>query len=357
MGWGERGRLAAMAFVVLGVNVVGWALFVLAVQPRQFRYPGLGLGLGVAFTAWTLGARHAFDADHLSAIDNTTRKLMADGQRPLGTGFFFSLGHSTTIVAAGAGLSVAARAVFGAIVDPRSTFESVGGAVGTSLSAGFLYAIAILNLVVLASIVGVCRNMRRGVFDEEELEAQLASRGLMYRVFGRFMTSITKSWHMLFVGMVFAIGFDTATEVLLLSATAAAATRGLPWYAVMALPLLFAGGLSTFDSLDGIFMNVAYGWAFARPARKVYYNLVVTGLSIFVAFFVGTVELFGVVSGELHLHGAIWRLTSSFDLNKAGFTIAAGFVVVWIGALAYWRIGRVEERWSAALGSEPPPGP
>jgi high-affinity nickel-transport protein len=352
--WGERARLAAIAVVVLGMNAVGWALFVLAVQPHQFRFPGLGLGLGVAFTAWTLGARHAFDADHLSAIDNTTRKLMADDQRPLGTGFFFSLGHATTIVAAGIGLSMAARAVFGAIVDSHSTFESVGGAIGTSLSAGFLYAIAVLNLVVLVGIVGVFRKMRQGVFDEGELEAQLASRGLMYRLFGRFMKSITRSWHMVFVGMVFAIGFDTATEVLLLSATAAASTGGLPWYAVMALPVLFVSGLTLFDSLDGIVMNFAYGWAFTRPARKVYYNLVITGLSVFVALFVGTVEVMGLLGGELHLHGGFWQFMGNFDLNKAGFTIAAVFVVVWLAALGYWRVAHVEDRWAEAVAAERP---
>ena len=207
--------------------------------------------LGVAFTAWTLGARHAFDADHISAIDNTTRKLMADGKRPLGTGFFFALGHSSIIVVVGAGIAVAAKAVFGAVVDPNSGYETAGGVIGTSLAATFLYLIAALNLVVLAGIVKVFRDMRRGVYDEEELERQLQARGLMYRFFGRWMRSITKTWHMFFVGLVFGIGFDTATEVLLLAATAAAATQGLPWYAVLALPLLFAGGMTLFDTSDG----------------------------------------------------------------------------------------------------------
>ncbi len=349
LSWAERGRVAAMGTVVLALNVLGWGLFLLAVEPRQFRYPGLGLGLGVAFTAWTLGARHAFDADHLSAIDNTTRKLMADGgARPLGTGFFFSLGHSTTIVAAGVGLAAAARAVFGAIVDPHSTYESLGGLIGTSLSASFLYLIAALNLVVLAGIVALFRQLRRGAFSEEQLERQLQARGLMYRFFGRFMRSITKTWHMVFVGLVFAIGFDTATEVLLLTATATAATRGLPWFAVLALPVLFSAGLTLFDTLDGIFMNVAYGWAFARPVRKVYYNIVITGLSIFVAFFIGTVELLGLLSTELHLRGSIWDFMANFDLNRAGLTIAAVFVLVWAGAIAYWKLAHVDDRWEAS---------
>ncbi len=345
---GEWGRLSTMGLVVLALNFVGWGIFVFAIAPRHFQFKGLGLGLGVAITAWTLGARHAFDADHISAIDNTTRKLMADGRRPLATGFFFALGHSSIIIVVGVGLAIAARAVFGAVVDPNSGYETLGGVVGTSLAAAFLYLIAALNLVVLAGILKVFHGMRRGLFDEAELERQLQARGLMYRFFGRFMRSITRTWHMFFVGVVFGIGFDTATEVLLLAATAAAATEGLPWYAVLSLPLLFAGGMTLFDTTDGCFMNFAYGWAFARPVRKVYYNLVITGLSIGVAFLIGTIEIFGLLSAELHIHGRFWDFMANFDINKAGFGIAALFVVVWAVALGYWRFAKVETKWAAA---------
>jgi high-affinity nickel-transport protein len=258
-------------------------------------------------------------------------------------------------MAVGVGLSIAARAVFGAMVDPHSGYETLGGVIGTSMAATFLYLIAALNLVVLAGILKVFRGMRQGLFDEEELERQLQSRGLMYRFFGRWMRSITKTWHMYFVGIVFGVGFDTATEVLLLAATAAAATEGLPWYAVLSLPLLFSGGMTLFDSLDGCFMNFAYGWAFARPVRKVYYNLVITGLSIGVAFLVGTIESFGVLSTELHIHGGFWSFMAGFNINKAGFAIVGLFVLVWAIALAYWRLGRVETRWSGAPGP-PEPG-
>ena len=343
----ERSRLALMSLVVLALNAAGWGTFVLAVVPHHIRYRGLGIGVGVAFTAWSLGARHGFDADHISAIDNTTRKLMADGGRPLGTGFFFAMGHASVIVGVGAAISVAARAVFGAVVDPSSAYESTGGVIGTSLAAGFLYLIAALNLVVLAGIVKVFRRMRRGGFDEAELERQLQARGLMYRFFGRFMGSITETWHMFFVGAVFGIGFDTATEVLLLAATATAAGQGLPWYAVLSLPLLFAGGLAVFDTLDGFFMNYAYGWAFARPVRKVYYNLVITGLSIAVAVVVGTIELGSVLSSELGLRGGIWDISSGFDINEAGYVVVALFVAVWLVAVGYWKVARVETRWSA----------
>ncbi len=353
---GERGRLSAMGLVVLALNVGGWGIFAFAVAPRHFQFTGLGLGLGVALTAWTLGARHAFDADHISAIDNTTRKLMADGRRPLATGFFFALGHSSIIMVAGAGLAIAARAVFGAVVDPNSGYETFGGVIGTSLAATFLYLIAALNLVVLTGIVKVFRGMRRGLFDEEELERQLQARGLMWRFFGRFMRSITRTWHMFFVGVVFGIGFDTATEVLLLAATAAAATRGLPWYAVLSLPLLFAGGMTLFDTADGCFMNFAYGWAFARPVRKVYYNLVITGLSIAVAFLIGTIEICGLLSAELHIHGGFWDFMANFNINKAGFAIAGLFVVVWAVAIGYWRLAKVEARWVAGSAASQPPG-
>src|SRR5487761_1767096 len=309
---GEWGRLALMFGFILAVNVAGWLIYVALVMPHHIDYrgygdtKGLGVGLGVAFTAWFLGFRHAFDADHISCIDNTTRKLMADGKRPLSSGFFFSFGHSTVVVAVGVGITVAARAVFGAVVNPSSAYQTAGGTAGTLGSAGFLYLIALLNLVVLAGIFKVFHDMRRGAYDEAELEAQLQARGLMYRFFGRFMRSITHTWQMFFVGLVFGIGFDTATEILLLAATATAATAGLPWYAVLALPLLFSGGMVLFDTLDGCFMNFAYGWAFARPVRKIYYNLVITGLSIAVAFLVGSIEIVGVLVQELRLHGSFW---------------------------------------------------
>ena len=350
----ERGRLSVMGLVVAALNVAGWGIFAFAVAPHHFQFTGLGLGLGVALTAWTLGARHAFDADHISAIDNTTRKLMADGRRPLATGFFFALGHSSVIMVAGVGLAIAARAVFGAVVDPNSGYQTLGGLIGTSLAATFLYLIAALNLVVLVGIVKVFRGMRQGLYDEAELERQLQARGLMWRFFGRFMRSITKTWHMFLVGAVFGLGFDTATEVLLLAATAAAATRGLPWYAVLSLPLLFAGGMTLFDTADGCFMNFAYGWAFARPVRKVYYNLVITGLSIAVAFLIGTIEIFGLLSGELNIHGGFWDVMANFDINKAGFAIAGLFVVVWVVAVGYWRLAKVETRWTAGSPASRP---
>jgi len=349
----EWARLAAMFAFILAINALGWGIYVLDVMPHHFNYQGeggsrgLGVGLGVAITAWFLGFRHAFDADHISCIDNTTRKLMADGKRPLGSGFFFSFGHSTIVVAVGVGITFAARAVFGAVVNPSSTYETAGGAAGTLVSAAFLYLIAVLNLIVLAGIFKVFREMRNGTYDEAELEAQLQARGLMYRFFGRFMRSITHTWQLYFVGLVFGIGFDTATEVVLLAATAYAAISGLPYYAVLALPFLFSGGMMLFDTLDGCFMNFAYGWAFAKPVRKVYYNLVITGLSIGAAFIIGTIEILGILTTEAHLSGGFWSVMANFNINVAGFCIAGLFIAVWAVALTYWRWGNVEAKWSA----------
>jgi high-affinity nickel-transport protein len=355
----EWGRLGAMFSFILAINAAGWGIYVFRVMPHHVVYqgvggsPGLGVGLGVAITAWILGFRHAFDADHISCIDNTTRKLMADGKRPLASGFFFSFGHASVVVAVGAGITIAARAVFGAVVNPGSAYETAGGTAGTLASAGFLYLIAALNLVVMAGIARVFREMRSGAYDEQGLEAMLQARGLMYRFFGPLVRSIRHSWQLYFVGLIFGIGFDTTTEVLLLAATAYAAIQGLPYYAVLALPLLFAGGLMLFDTIDGCFMNFAYGWAFARPVRKVYYNLIITGLSVGAAFIIGTVEILGILTGQLHLRGGFWSLMANFNINLAGFCIAGLFVAVWAAALAYWRLGRVEARWAAHVSAGP----
>ena len=344
-------RVRWMFASILLLHVVGFGIFIAFVVPYHYK----GLGIGVAVLAYTLGLRHAFDADHISAIDNTTRKLMHERNgdvgrpRPLSVGYYFSLGHSTIVVAIGAGIVVAEKAVYGAVSHHHSGLEQFGGVFGTVVSASFLYLIAVLNVVILAGIVRVFRNMRAGTYDEAELERQLEGRGLMYRFFGRWMRSITKEWQMYPVGVVFGLGFDTATEVALLATTALLATQSLPWYSIMCLPVLFTAGMSLMDTLDGCFMNLAYGWAFFNPVRKVYYNLAVTGLSVAICFFIGTVEVLGLLPTELHLHGRFWTDVAGFNINTAGFVIVGMFVLTWGLALAVWRFGRVEERWTAAL--------
>jgi high-affinity nickel-transport protein len=333
-----------MAAAILSLYVIGWGIFIVAILPQHFKL----LGLGVAITAYTLGLRHAFDADHISAIDNTTRKLMADGKRPLSVGFWFSLGHSTIVFVLAVGLTFAARAIIGQVSNPNSTIESFGGIVGTLVSGTFLYLIAILNLVILVGIVNVFLDMRRGRYDDAELERQLNARGLMFRFFGKMMKAIRSPWQMYPVGVLFGLGFDTATEVALLAATAGAATAGLPWYAVLSLPILFAAGMATMDTFDGCFMNFAYGWAFSRPVRKIYYNITITGLSVAVAMLIGTIEIFGLLAAELNLSGGFWNFMSNFNINEAGFFIVGLFVVTWVVALAIWRFGHIEHRWEEA---------
>ncbi len=342
----ERRRAGAMFATIAALHVVGFGVFIALVVPSHYR----GLGIGVAGLAYSLGLRHAFDADHISAIDNTTRKFMNEGKRPLSIGYWFSLGHSTIVVAIGVGIVVAEKAVYGAVSNDKSNLEQFGGIFGTVVSASFLYLIALLNLVILAGILRVFRSMRRGSYDEAELERQLNSRGLMFRFFGRWMKSIDKEWQMYPVGVVFGMGFDTATEVALLATTALLASQHLPFYSIMCLPILFTAGMSLMDTIDGIFMNFAYSWAFLNPIRKVYYNLAITGLSVSICFFIGTIEVLGLLPAELGgLHGGFWNYMADFDINKAGFVIVGMFVVCWTGALAFWRFGHVEERWDARL--------
>jgi nickel/cobalt transporter (NiCoT) family protein len=346
----ERVRAGLMFVVIAFLHVLGFAVFFLFVLPSHYR----GLGIGVSGTAYALGLRHAFDADHISAIDNTTRKLMNEGKRPLSIGFWFSLGHSTIVIAIGVGIVVAEKSVYGAVANSGSSLEQFGGIFGTVVSASFLYLIALLNLMILAGIVRVFRAMRSGDYDEAELERQLQNRGLMYRFFGRWMRSITKDWQMYPVGVIFGMGFDTATEVALLATTALLAAQHLPFYAIMCLPILFTAGMTLMDTIDGVFMNFAYSWAFFNPVRKVYYNLAITGLSVSICFFIGTIEVLGMLPAELGgLHGGFWHFMEAFDINKAGFVIVGMFVLTWAGALALWKYGHVEERWSARLKTDP----
>ncbi len=349
----ERFRVTAMYGSILGLHAVGFFVFFVFVVPSHYR----GLGIGVSILAYTLGLRHAFDADHISAIDNTTRKVMndrydTDKPRPLAFGYFFSLGHSTIVVAIGVGILVAERTVFSAVSNAHSGLETFGGVFGTIVSAAFLFLIGLLNLVVLAGIVKVFRAMRQGAYDETELERQLENRGFFYRFFGRWTKAITKEWQMYPVGVVFGLGFDTATEVALLATTALLASRHIPWYAIICLPILFTAGMTLMDTTDGLFMNLAYGWAFFNPVRKVYYNLAITGLSVAICFFIGGVEALGIFPMEIHglsqKHG-FWGFMYNFNINTAGFVIVGMFVVTWAGAMLLWRYGHIEEKWSARL--------
>src|SRR4051794_389617 len=300
----EWRRAAALSAAVLGLHVVGFFLLLVMVVPRDFSLGAQGaFGLGLGITAYTLGLRHAFDADHIGAIDNTTRKLMAEGQRPLSVGFFFSLGHSTVVFLLAFLFSIGVRGLSGSVESDGSTLHNVTGVIGPSVSGLFLFVIGILNLLILINIVGVFRRMRGGDFDEQALERELDQRGFMTRFYGRATRAVRKSWHMYPLGLLFGLGFDTATEVALLFLAAGAAGAGLPFYAILCLPILFAAGMSLLDTIDGAFMNFAYGWAFSRPVRKVYYNITITALSVAVALIVGTVELLSVLADRFRLSG------------------------------------------------------
>jgi nickel/cobalt transporter (NiCoT) family protein len=361
----ERLRVIGMYASIILLHVLGFAVFVAYVLPAHYKLFGVGLSV----TAYTLGLRHAFDADHISAIDNTTRKVMNERQgtgkpRPFSFGYFFSLGHSTIVVVIGVGIIIAEKTVLPAVTHSNSSLESFGGTFGTIVSAAFLFLIGLLNLVILAGILRVFRSMRRGEYNEAELERQLENRGFFYRFFGKWMKVINKEWQMYPVGVVFGMGFDTATEVALLTTTALLASEHIPWQAIIALPILFTAGMSLMDTTDGMFMNLAYGWAFFNPVRKVYYNLAITGLSVAICFFIGGIETLSLVPLEVHgvsQTSGFWGFMYNFNINTAGFVIVGMFILTWAAAMAVWRFGHIEEKWTARLqgagGGETPFSP
>ena len=350
----EWRRLGAMFGFILLLHVVGFTLLVLAATGEHRLSGTATFGIGTGILAYTLGMRHAFDADHIAAIDNTTRKLMGEGKRPMGVGFFFSLGHSSLVFVLTLLLGVGIKAVGSGLAGTgengtkESALHYYGGLIGTSVSGAFLYLIAALNLIVLLGIVRLFLEMRRGEYDEAELERQLDQRGLMMRFFGPIARSIDTSWKMYPLGILFGAGFDTVTEIAFLVLAGSSVAAGLPFWALMSLPILFAAGMSLLDTIDGSFMNFAYGWAFSKPVRKVYYNVAITGLSVAVAFFIGSLELAQVLGTQLDLSGGFWDWVNGFDLNTAGYWIVGSFVVVWAMAVAIWRYGNVEARWEAA---------
>lgn len=348
----EWWRLASMLAVIAALHLLGWFTLVVFVAPSQYSLGGKAFGVGVGLTAYTLGMRHAFDADHIAAIDNTTRKLMNDGRRPLAVGFFFSLGHSTVVFALAVLLACGVQAVVGPVRDDSSTLHHYTGLIGTSISGVFLYAIALLNVIVLVGILRVFARVRRGEYDPDtdaaELERHLDNRGLMNRLLGRVTKSITKSWHCYPVGLLFGLGFDTATEIALLVLAGTSAAAGLPWYAIMCLPVLFTAGMCLLDTIDGSFMNFAYGWAFSNPVRKIYYNLTITALSVAVALLIGSIELLVVLADQFGWRGAFWSWIGGLDLNTIGYVVVGMFVVTWAVALLVWRYGRIEEKWTSS---------
>ncbi|MDY7088838.1 MAG: HoxN/HupN/NixA family nickel/cobalt transporter [Actinomycetota bacterium] len=359
----DRRSLAGMAGFVVLLHVAGFGVLFGLVVPEHFAlggdHPVFSVGVGVL--AYTFGLRHAFDADHIAAVDNTTRKLLQDnltngtGRKPLSVGFWFSLGHSTIVFGLALLLSAGVKALAGQVNNDGSRLHSITGVVGASVSGLFLWILGILNLIVLLGVLKVFRDMRRGVYDEQALEDQLDKRGLMNRFLGGLTRSVRKPWHIYPVGVLFGLGFDTATEVGLLVLAGGAAVFDLPFYAILVLPVLFAAGMSLMDTIDGVFMNAAYGWAFAKPVRKVFYNITITSISVAVALIIGTIELVGVLTEQAGIASGPLAAIGRIPLDYAGYGIVLLFVAAWLVAIAVWRLGRVEQRWSAGL-ARPPAG-
>lgn len=352
--WSRRDGLQVIALfgAIALLHVVGFAALVLLVAPHQYHVGAQVFSIGLGVTAYTFGLRHAFDADHIAAIDNTTRKLTADGARPKSVGFWFAIGHSMMVLVL-ALLVIAATKAAGVLLDDGSPTRHALRIAGTVASGGFLYLIGIINVVALIGIGRVFVAMRKGRLNETELENHLGNRGLLARILRPIMKRITRPVQMLGVGVLFGLGFDTATEVALLALAGTGAAAGLPWYAVLTLPVLFAAGMTLMDTFDGLFMTVAYDWAFANPARKIFYNMTITGLSVGVAMLIGTIELAGVLHDDLGWTNPVTEWISAVNLNNFGFIIVALFVVTWACAIAYWRYTGAEERWQSVSSPNP----
>ena len=327
-----RGKIIGLFAILIAFNVAVWLWAILAFRD----YPLL---LGTAMLAYSFGLRHAFDADHIAAIDNVTRKLMQEGKRPIGVGLFFSLGHSTIVV----GLSVAIAVATSAFQDRFDALKTVGGVVGTCVSAFFLFAIAFANLLVLVSIYRAFRTVKNGGrFIEENVDLALANRGLLGRVFRRFVCGIERSWRMYPLGVLFGLGFDTATEVGLLGISATQASQGLPVWAILVFPALFTAGMTLLDTADGVLMLGAYGWAFVKPIRKLYYNLTITAVSVAVALIVGGLETLNLVGDQLGLTdgGGFWGAVGALNDNFGvlGYLIVGVFVAAWVVSMLIYRV-------------------
>ncbi|HEY7010860.1 MAG TPA: HoxN/HupN/NixA family nickel/cobalt transporter [Jatrophihabitantaceae bacterium] len=357
----DRASLGGMLGTIVLLHVVGFGLLFGLVAPQHYHLGNTGLfGAGVGVLAYTFGLRHAFDADHIAAVDNTTRKLLSDNEarqaagtppaqirRPLSVGFWFSLGHSTIVFGLAVLLSLGVKTLAGPVENDNSTLHSVTGVIGASVSGVFLWVLGVLNLVVLLGILKVFREMRTGVYNEQELEEQLNRRGLMNRLLNGLTKAVRSPRQIYPVGVLFGLGFDTATEVGLLVLAGGAAAFNLPFYAILVLPILFAAGMCLADTIDGVFMSAAYSWAFAKPVRKVFYNITITMISVAVALIIGTVELLGVLADQAEISTGPIAAIADINLDYAGYAIVALFFGAWLVALLIWRLGRIEDKWSA----------
>ncbi len=329
-----RAKIIFLYAVLAAGNLIAWAWAFLA-------FNGDAVLLGTAFLAYTFGLRHAVDADHIAAIDNVTRKLMQEGQRPVGVGFYFSLGHASVVVLATAAVALTATALQARF----QSFRVVGGLIGTSVSVLFLFGIAAVNIVVLAAVYRSFRKVRHGgALEEDDLETLLNKRGFLARIFRPFFRFIGKSWHMFPLGFLFGLGFETATEIAVLG-MAAEAAKVQPLWLIMVYPALFAAGMALIDATDSVLMVGAYGWAFVKPVRKLYYNLVITFVSVVVAVVIGGIEALGLAADQFGLEGPFWNVIDALNGNfgSLGYVIIAIFVASWLISIAVYRIKRYDD--------------
>ncbi|VBB08956.1 transition metal uptake transporter nickel/cobalt [Lucifera butyrica] len=332
-------KTATYSWLGYGINLV--ILHIIGFGSLLFSMRSHPTLLGLGFLAYTLGLRHAFDADHIAAIDNTVRKLLQQKKNPMGVGFYFSLGHSTVVLLMALATAFTAQWVQTSL--PQ--IKDAGGVISTSVSGLFLILIGVLNLIVLHDIYKVFSRMRHSLYDNNKLEELLHNRGFMARFLNPFFKFINKSWHVYPVGFLLGLGFDTASEVALLAISAGAAKNHVEITGIIALPVLFAAGMSLLDTADGIFMTTAYNWAFSTPLRKVYYNLTITSLSVVAALFIGIIELTQVMIGKFGLTGGIWQWIRDLDFGSLGYILVALFVFTWAISYSIWKFGHVEERW------------
>jgi high-affinity nickel-transport protein len=330
--------LGGMIAVIALLHIMGWLTLILIVAPQHLALGARTFDIGIGVTAYMLGIRHALDADHIAAIDNTTRQLMTRNERPLSVGFWFAIGHSSIVFVLTVLFGLGARTLARPFLDNGSKLHVLTEIIGTIVSVGFLYAIAGLNIQTLSRTWRQFRFRRTDLPPDDESEKEMDKCGLLNRLFSPLMKLVAKPWQMYFIGLLFGLGFDTATEISLLVLSGTGAASDLPWYAILCLPLLFASGMSIIDTIDGSLMNVAYGWGLARPAARIRYNLAVTTLSVAVAVAIGTLEILGLVGDRLRLQGAFWHRIAAIDLNAVGLAIVGLFMLAWGMALGTRRL-------------------
>lgn len=320
--------------IVILLHIIGFSFLFIADTNH--------LLFGMGILAYTLGLRHAFDADHIAAIDNTVRKLLQQKRNPVGVGFYFSIGHSTVVFLMSVLLGISVKWA----KDELPYFQNIGGIIGTLVSGFFLLLIGILNLFILISLIKLFARLRNEHIREEELDALLESRGFITRFIAPYFKLISRSWHVLPLGFLFGLGFDTASEIALLALSSGASQQSISFLGILSLPILFAAGMSLLDTLDGIIMKFAYNWAFFNPIRKIYYNITITAISVIAALIIGLIELRQIMEDKLHLKGTFWNIIQSIQFDYLGYILVALFLITWLISTLIWKFGKVEQRWS-----------